>query len=304
MAKKVLGRGLGAFFPDYQEGQEGKKEESGSNPYLDAPQRVNMVAHLPVVNIRANPQQPRKDFDELKLQELAESIRQHGLIQPITVRQLTANRFELISGERRLRATIMAGIESIPAYIREADDEQSLTFALIENVQREELNPIEIALGYQRLIEECTLTQEQVAERVGKSRPNITNFLRLLQLPALIQSALKQGKISNGHARSLITVEDRRLQEQLLEKTIREDFSVRQLEDAVRRINQTKKDRNKLLSPKQQADIELKQLTERLTRQLSTKVDIKKKTKGGEIRIEYYSDDELERLLNLFEHLD
>jgi ParB family chromosome partitioning protein len=299
--KKVLGRGLGAYFGNVQEGQS--TPETVLPPVSAAVPTTapvtNVLMEIPVASIRANPFQPRKDFDDLKLQELSDSIRQHGLIQPITVRHIGERRYELISGERRLRASRMAGVEFIPAYVREVNDEQSLLFAIIENIQREELNAIEVALGYKRLIEECDLTQEQVADRVGKSRPAVANFLRLLQLPPQIQSALKQGKISNGHARSLITVEDPKLQEMLLRKCIEEDFSVRQLEDAVRILSTPKK--KAAPTPKQQYDIHVKALTDRLTRRFSTKVDIKKKAQGGEIRIAYYTDEDLDRLLTLFD---
>lgn len=300
MSKKVLGRGLGAFFPDIE-----KEEDSAEpkNPYVEPKERVNTILEIPVGSIRKNPHQPRAEFDEFKLQELSDSIRLHGLIQPITVRHIGENRYELISGERRLRASIMAGMQTIPAYIRVANDQQSLTYALIENVQREELNAIEIALGYQRLLEECELTQEQVAEQIGKSRPAVANFLRLLQLPDYIQLALKRGQISNGHARSLITVKDAKVQEKLLQKAIEEDFSVRQLEDLVRKYSEPQKEKRKLLGKKEQQDILMRELTNRLSRKLSTKVDIKKKTQGGEIRIEYYSEEELDRLLSLFDEV-
>jgi ParB family chromosome partitioning protein len=270
---------------------------------LSVPQkeRANMVLMIPVRSIRPNPNQPRKEFDEIRLQELADSIRQHGLIQPITVRYLGEERYELISGERRLRATKMAGIEVIPGYIREANDEESITFAIIENVQREQLNPIEVAMGYQRLIDECDLTQEDVGVRVGKNRTTVTNFLRLLTLPPLIQSALKMGRITTGHARALITIENERVQEQMLDKIIENDLSVRQVEDAVRALASKKSGKNKTLSKKEQKDIELMQLANSLRQRLSTKVSIRKKQQGGEIRIEYYSNEDLDRLIHLFE---
>jgi ParB family chromosome partitioning protein len=302
-AKKVLGRGLGAYFNNLPEGAaaqlDGVPLVAAAVPTESV--KTNFLMEIQVSSIRANPFQPRKEFDELKLQELADSIRQHGLIQPITVRHIGERRYELISGERRLRACRMAGLEVIPAYVREVNDEQSLLFAIIENIQREELNAIEIALGYKRLIEECNLTQEQVANKVGKSRSAVTNFLRLLQLPPAIQSALKQGKISNGHARSLIAVEDPKLQELLLRKTIEEDLSVRQLEDAVRLLNEPKRKKSPQYAAKQQYDIHLKSISDRLTRRFSTRVDIKKKAQGGEIRIAYYSDEDLDRILTLFD---
>lgn len=310
MAKrKALGRGLGAFFPDYEDenAQKQSKEERGedsTNPYVrEREDAVNIVLHVPVGSVRPNPNQPRKDFDELKLQELAGSIQQHGLIQPITVRRIGGDRYELVSGERRLRATKMAGIETIPAYVREVADNDSIAFALIENVQREELNPIEVALAYQQLIEECAFTQEQVATKVGKNRTTVTNMLRLLNLPAAIQAALKQRQISTGHARSLLSVEDESTQDKLLDKTIEEGWSVRQVEEAVRRLGKPSKKKKSPKQPVNEDEIHLNDISKRLRSKLSTKVQLKTKKKGGEIRIEYYSDEDLERLLSMFESL-
>ncbi|HKJ33465.1 MAG TPA: ParB/RepB/Spo0J family partition protein [Balneolales bacterium] len=306
MAKrKALGRGLGAFFPDMDQNEGQKKsgnEETGNNPYIESQEKVNVILNIPVTNIRPNPNQPRKEFDDFKLQELSDSIQMHGLIQPITVRYIGEDRYELVSGERRLRACKMAGMEAVPSFIREVNDENSLAFALIENVQREELNPIEIALGYQRLIDECDYTQEVVAKKVGKNRSTVANMLRLLNLPANIQKALRDAKITTGHARALITIEDSELQQKILQKTIEEDFSVRQIEDEVRKAtNRKKKSRRKQLSEKDQHDIELQEISKRLRSKFSTKVQIKKKNVGGEIRIEYYSDEDLDRLIQIFE---
>ena len=305
MAKrKALGRGLGAFFPDTDiDGDSADAvSRSISAPVSNEPaDMVNTVIEVPVGNIRPNPHQPRKHFDEIRLQELSASIRQHGLIQPITVRHLGSHRFELISGERRWRATMMAGIDRIPAYVREVNDNDSIALALIENLQREELNPIEVGQGYQRLIDECEYTQEQVATRIGKNRSTVTNTLRLLNLPAVVQAALRDGKISMGHARALVSVEDADAQEKLLLKAIEEDYSVRQIEEAVRHLAGASRKKRKTLSPKDQLDIEFQEISNRLRKKLSTKVQIRRKGDGGEIRIEYYSADELERLIS---HLD
>lgn len=302
MAKKVLGRGLGAFFPDYDDSEDDSRSDTGGSIDRERVlQRVNVIKQLPVSDIRPNPYQPREDFDEIKLQELSESIRMHGLIQPVTVRAIGSDRYELISGERRLRSTKMAGIKYIPAYVREVDDDELIAFALIENVQREQLNPIEIALGYRRLIEECNYTQDQVAKKLGKNRSTITNMLRLLNLRPTIQHALKTSAISTGHARSLISVEDAKVQDRLLNKAIQEDWSVRQIEDAVRKLAERKNTRNKLLREKDQKDLHLMEISSRLRNKFSTRVQIKKKNKGGEIRLEYYSDDDLERIISLLE---
>lgn len=305
-SKKVLGRGLGAFFPEYEE--EGKKEKpapkkakEGVEKNLSTPEeRVNIVLNVPVDHIRANPHQPRKEFDEERLDELSDSIKKHGLIQPITVRYIGEKRFELISGERRLRAAKLGGLVEIPAYIREADDEQSMAFALIENIQREELNPLEVALGYKRLLEEFSHTQAEVAEKVGKNRTTVTNMLRLLSLPDFIQAALVANKITTGHARALITVEDVSVQEKLLSKIIRQGWSVRQVEDAVRDIHTPQK-KKKTIKPTN--DPFYDEISARLRRTFSTKVKIKPKTKGGEINIEYYSEEDLERILAIFDSI-
>ena len=197
----------------------------------------------------------------------------------------------------------MAGIDTIPAYIREVNDEDVIAMALVENVQREQLNPIEIALGYQRLIEECELTQEVVAQRVGKNRTTVTNMLRLLNLPPFIQSALQKNQISIGHARALITIENLRYQEQILNKIIENDWSVRQVEQAVKQASLKGKNSTKVLSKKDQKDLELLQLSNQLKNKLSTKVQIRRKALGGEIKIEYYSDEELDRLLGIFDSM-
>jgi len=302
MSKKVLGRGLGAYFSEVNQ-QEPQLAVPEIFEKMDVHEKVNVILHVPVGHIRANPFQPRVDFDELKLHELADSLRTHGLIQPITVRYIGEDRYELISGERRLRASRMAGIETIPAYIRDVNDEDVIAMALVENVQREQLNPIETALGYKRLMEECSLTQEEVASRVGKNRTTITNMMRLLNLPAFIQSALKQNRISIGHARALITVENERLQQQFLEKIIEFDWSVRQIEEAVKQAGTRGKKKLVPLSKKDQKELELIQVSNVLRNKLSTKVNIKRKAQGGEIKIEYYSDEELDRLLSLFDTL-
>lgn len=306
--KKVLGRGLGAFFPEYQdekgEEQEGKKSSPIEKTIVEPEDRVNIVLFVPVDHIRKNPHQPRKNFNEEKLEELGASIKKHGLIQPITVRYIGEKRFELISGERRLRAAKLVGLKEIPAFIREADDEQSMAFALIENIQREELNPLEVALGYKRLLEEFDYTQAEVAERVGKNRSTVTNMLRLLNLPDFIQFALKENQISMGHARALITIEDEDVQQKILKKVIGQGLSVRQIEDEVRKLSSPSKSRSKSGSTATANDPFYNEISTRLRDTFSTKVNIKPKKKGGEIRIEYYSDDDLERILGIFESMD
>ena len=307
MSKKVLGRGLGAFFPEYDEGKEGKEDAAKTKTAvpIEPAERVNVVLDIPVQHIRPNPHQPRTEFKEEALEELASSIRKHGLIQPITVRYLGEKRFELISGERRLRASKLAGIDEIPAYIREADDEQVIAFALVENIQREQLNPLEISMGYQRLIDECGYTQGEVAERVGKNRTTVTNMLRLLQLPDFIQAALRDERISTGHARALINLKNEEDQRKLLKKILSKSLSVRQTEDLVKSFEKKNEQAGSSKSIKKPSDPFLNEISKRLRSTLSTKVDVKPKGngKGGEIRIEYYSNDDLERLMQIFDEM-
>ena len=306
-SKKVLGRGLGAFFPDYDdEGEEASKSSQAqqqASVVTDPEERVNIVLQIPVQNIRPNPHQPRKEFKEDALDELASSIKEHGLIQPITVRYIGEKRFELISGERRLRASKLAGLEEIPAYIREVNDEDIISFALIENIQREDLNPIEVAMGYQRLVDEVGYTQSEVADKVGKNRSTVANMLRLLNLPAFIQAALRDEQLSMGHARALITIENSDDQKKIFKKAVKEGYSVRQIEKAVRSLGEEPKKPDNA-SKKNENQAIYNEISKRLRRKLSTKVNIKSKKNGGEIRIEYYSDDELDRLLELFESID
>lgn len=305
MTKKVLGRGLGAFFPEYNkdageiEGKSSTQKTKTAVP-IEPVEKVNVVLNIPVDHIRANPHQPRKDFKENALEELADSIKKHGLIQPITVRYLGEKRFELISGERRLRASKLAGLDEIPSYIREVNDEQMIAFALIENIQREQLNPLEVAMGYQRLMEECSYTQGEVAERVGKNRSTVTNMMRLLQLPDFIQAALRDENISTGHARSLINVEQVADQKALLNKILKKSLSVRQTEELVRSLDK-KNEQKKSKKKEKQTSPFLNTIEKRLRSNLSTKVNIKQKGDGGEIRIEYYSNDDLDRLLQIID---
>lgn len=309
-SKKVLGRGLGAFFPEYDEGEgqaEGKQsqqkgEDGEQSPYVEPKKRVNIVLHVPVDNIRPNPHQPRKEFNEDRLRELADSIDAHGLIQPITVRYIGEKRFELISGERRLRASKLAGIDEIPAYIREVNDDDIISYALIENIQREDLNPIEVAMGYQRLVEEAGYTQAEVAERVGKNRSTVTNMLRLLNLPAFIQAGLRDQKIAMGHARALLSVDDEEDQKEIYNKIVDKGYSVRKTEKVIRALNEDQKKKSSSSDDNKQSAF-LKEISNRLRSTLSTKVNIKSKKDGGEIRIEYYSDEELDRLLELFDSI-
>lgn len=256
------------------------------------------VAEIDIEKIEANPFQPRVGFDDMALRELAASIQKQGVIQPVTIRKLGYDKYQLISGERRLRASKMAGLTSIPVYIRVANDEQMLEMALIENIHRENLNAIEVAISYQRLIDECNLTQEQLSEQIGKSRTTITNFLRLLKLPPEVQIAVRDGHISMGHARALINLESDEKQLVILQKTIEEELNVRQVEALVRAINNPQTPSKK--STAQVVPAVYKQQTKTLSEKLNAKVDLKRAANGkGSLVIAFENDGEFDRIIAL-----
>ncbi len=287
--KSVLGKGLGALIsPVNNEVTE------------NAIETVNAIHEIPLEWIEPNPYQPRVDFDQDALQELAESIKIQGIIQPITLRKLSDKEYQIISGERRFRASKIAGLTSIPAYIRSANDEQMIEMAIIENVQREDLNAIEIALGYKRLMEECRLTLEQVGEKIGKKRATINNYVRLLKLPPEIQVAIRENKISMGHARTIITIDNPIVQLSVFKQIIDKDLSVRQVEKLVQELSQSKVQQKKNPSSTSPLELHLKDLEIKLSKKFSNKVNIQHKEDGkGEIRIPYYSQEDLDRLLEL-----
>jgi len=314
--KAVLGRGLSALLPadsDLMSSTESGKSDLPLSRLYQLEDRIRLagrIAEIEMELIRPNPYQTRKEIDEEKLEELAESIRQLGIIQPITVRSLGNGRYELITGERRWRAAHLAELERIPAYIREADSESMLEMALVENVQREELNPIDIAHGYLRLIEECNLTQEQVATKIGKNRVTVANMLRLLKLPPVIQASLRDGSISIGHARALINIESEEVQLKLFREIEKKALSVRQIEKRVRVVRQRETEseiepkKAMALSTTEETDVDALQINEyvaQLRSVLGTQIFIKHKPpKGGKIEISYYSDEDLERLMEFF----
>lgn len=297
--KKALGKGLSAILssPDTD---ITSKDISGN--YV-----VGAVAEIELEKIEANPFQPRDKFDEESLNELAESIASQGIIQPITVRKLGYEKYQLISGERRYKAARIVGLERIPCYIRVANDEQMLEMALVENIHRENLNSMEIAISYQRLIEECELTHEKLSERLGKNRSTITNFLRLLKLPVEVQIAVRDEKISMGHARALINVENEEQVLDILKSITEEELSVRQVEDLVKYYreetkagkeekNNNKKDTRKKKGLPEEYELLKKDLTEKF----ETKVDLKINNKGkGQIVIPFLSEDELQRIMEI-----
>ena len=291
--KGGLGRGLNALI-------EGSYDKKVDPQILH---EVNTIAEIRLSQIETNPFQPRTFFDQTALEELAESIKVQGIIQPITVRQLDVNTFQLISGERRFQASKLAGLETIPAYIRKADDQQMLEMALIENIQREQLNAIEIALSYQRLLTECNLKQEELGDRVGKKRTTVTNYLRLLKLPPDIQIGLRDNKISMGHARALINIDNIDLQLEVYKKTVDEELSVRKVEELVRNLAKPiKKEIDRADSPAEH-EAELKRVESRLSSHFGTKIFVKSSPAGkGEIKIPFVSTDELNRILELLNY--
>jgi ParB family transcriptional regulator, chromosome partitioning protein len=254
------------------------------------------VAEIELEKIEANPFQPRTDFDDMALRELAASVKSQGIIQPVTVRKLGFDKYQLISGERRLRASKLAGLTTIPVFIRVANDEQMLEMALIENIHRENLNAIEIAISYQRLIDECNLTQESLSEQVGKSRTTITNFLRLLKLPPEVQIALRDGHITMGHARALINFDNDEQQLLILQRIIEEELNVRQVEALVRNINNPEQKQKK---PKTNfVPAVYKQHSKELSEKLLTKVDVRRASNGkGALVINFDNDAEFERIV-------
>ena len=287
--KRGLGRGLDAIL---QSPETDITSSDISGNYV-----AGAVAELNIDFIEANPFQPRTDFDETALNELAESIKIQGVIQPVTVRKMGRDKYQLISGERRLRASKMAGLKTIPVFIRVANDEQMLEMALIENTHREGLNAIEIALSYQRLIEECNITQEQLSEKVGKDRSTVTNFLRLLKLPPEVQVALRDGFISMSQARAIINIEDKAKQLVILKEIIDKDLSVRQVEELVRSLN------TKNIKTKKQKDVLPEAFiftVDSLSKSLNTKVKINRNSKGkGSVTIDFKNDEDFERLIAL-----
>ncbi|MGL5681475.1 MAG: ParB/RepB/Spo0J family partition protein [Marinifilaceae bacterium] len=294
MAKKsVLGKGLGALISDA----------------IDEPvskvQSVASIQELHLDEIHPNPFQPRKEFDQEALAELAASIKSLGIVQPITVRSLPQGGYEIIAGERRYRASKLAGLETIPAYIRDTTSDSILELALVENIQREDLNAIEVAISYQRLLEECNLTQDALSERVGMKRATVANYIRLLKLPAQIQLALRDKKITMGHARALLAIENPEQQFIIFEQILKYDFSVRKVEELVRNgvSAPPAAEKERVKQPSLLAEYEA--LQQQLSKRFDTKIDLKRNDKGqGKIVIAFKSDNELERILGLFDKLD
>lgn len=286
MAKKesALGKGLGALLGDVAKVEQVREMVRG-------------ISEINITDVEVNPYQPRVHFDEEALSDLAESIKKHGIIQPITVREIEKNRYQIISGERRFRASKLAGLKTIPAYVRTTDDQNMLELALIENIQREDLDAIEVATSFNRLIEECDLTQDALGDRVGKKRATVTNYLRLLKLPAEIQLFIRDKKMSMGQARAILNIENKKKQISLAKKIVDEGWSVRQVEDAVRKISQekpaTKNKENDVVFLEKYYKV-----SESLGKYFNNNVNVKPNSKGGgKITITFSNEAEIDNLL-------
>lgn len=289
--KQALGRGLSALLKDPSNDIK-SVEDKGADKV------VGNIIELELDAIEINPFQPRSNFNEETLKELAKSIKELGVIQPITVRKLDFNKFQLISGERRLRASKLAGLETIPAYIRIANDNESLVMALVENIQRHDLDPIEVALSYQRLIDEINLTQEELSERVGKKRSTITNYLRLLKLDPIIQTGMRDGFISMGHGRALISIEDDEAQANIYHKVVTQNLSVRETEALVKKHQDSLKPQAAKQTSKSFEIAETEQKV--FTNFFGAKVDVKVAGNGkGKISIPFHSEEDFNRILKL-----
>lgn len=292
--KSALGRGLGALLENAKTDITTKATENAAV--------VGTIAMIPVKNIEANPFQPRTDFEETALQELVDSIKEHGIIQPVTVRKLGFDKYQLISGERRFRSSQIIGLKEIPAYVRIANDQAMLEMALVENIQRADLNPIEVALSYKRLIDECNITQEQLADKVSKQRSTVTNFLRLLKLPAELQLGLKDKLITMGHARALINIEDKDLQLALFAKAVEENLSVRDIEELAKYGKVHTKVKVKTKQPQAPLSLSDKKINEKLTAIFNKSVAFKRNNTGkGTISLSFSNDTELEHILSFFD---
>jgi ParB family chromosome partitioning protein len=290
--KPALGRGLSALLENAK--TDITTKQTGENSPV-----VNSISQIQIKHIEANPFNPRSNFEETALLELSESIKQHGIIQPLTVRKLGYDKYQLISGERRFRASQIAGLLEVPAYIRVADDQAMLEMALVENIQREDLDPIEVSLSYKRLIDECNLTQEQLSEKVGKQRSTVTNFLRLLKLPAPIQKALRDREITMGHAKALINIDSEDRQLAIFALALEQDLSVRQIEELARgeKIKITPKV-SRIEKPLATED---KILTKQLDKIFDKSYHFTRNSKGGgSLNLKFNNDEELQTILSYF----
>jgi ParB family chromosome partitioning protein len=289
--KNALGRGLGALIDGVEKEALEKKVEANLDISVDS--------------IEANPFQPRTTFDQQALEELSISIKKLGIVQPLTVREAGNGKYQLIAGERRLRAARLAGLTHVPAYIRTADDQAMLELALVENIQREDLDSVEVAISFQRLIEECRLTQEQLSDRVGKQRSTVANYLRLLKLPAEIQLGIRNKQLMMGHARTLVNIEDSKKQIKVYYQIIDGELSVRQAEELVRQLQSEKVKDPVKVDKKKKLNNDFTQLSDHLNKIFSTKVNFKINEKGkGKIVIQFETPEEMEHILGVFDRLN
>jgi len=294
--RNALGRGLSALLNDNENIYQSKTSVSNQGE-VPSP---GSISDIQLTEIETNPFQPRTDFDEQALAELADSIKLQGLIQPITVRRLSQHSYQLISGERRFRASKLAGLTHIPAYVRSANDQQMLEMALIENIQRENLNAMEVALSFQRMIEECHLKQEELGDRVSKNRSTVTNYLRLLRLPPVIQAAIRDEQISMGHAKALLSVEDPAKQIFYYQHIIKQGLSVRMTEELVRNAHHA--DAHKQAKRPEPVSFQVQKIQDDLASKFSTRVKLKVDSRGkGTIEIPFLSQDDLGRILEIME---
>jgi len=298
--RKALGKGLSALLNDTDNVIHNKTTDSTPAQSVKEYTSLGSVNEIKLSEIEVNPFQPRTDFDEEALAELADSIKKQGLIQPITVRRVNAHSYQLISGERRFRASKIAGLTTVPVYIRTANDQQMLEMALIENIQRENLNAIEVALSFQRMIEECNLKQEELGDRVSKNRSTVTNYLRLLKLPPVIQASIRDGELSMGHAKALISVTDPGKQLYLHKHIIQQGLSVRKVEEMVRDLQKAQpKKEGKQPEP---ISFQLQKIQDDLASKFSTRVKLKVNSQGnGTIEIPFLSEDDLGRILEMLD---
>lgn len=295
--KETLGKGIRSLL---QSIDSDLKTTSGTLK-TDVVEAATNILRIPVNHIQPNPKNPRRDFNEAALQELASSLKQFDLVQPITVSKLSDGKYQLVAGERRLRAAKIAGIKDVPAYVRQSNDRELLELALLENLQREDLNAIEIGLSYKRMMDELNYTQEQVAERMGKERSTVTNYIRLLKLPPDIQVAVRSGELSMGHARALINIDTVDKQLYLFSEIKNKQLSVRQTEELVRKLYRTNGSAVKS-SSKTNINEAYKRIEDNLATYFSTKVTLKHNSNGkGNITIEYYSQEELNKILELMQ---
>jgi ParB family chromosome partitioning protein len=296
--RRALGKGLSALLNDSEDVLPYKRNiTTTAQSEVQGPGSVNEIK---LDEIEVNPFQPRTDFDQVALGELADSIKLQGLIQPITVRKMSAHSYQLISGERRLRASKIAGLKSIPAYVRTANDQQMLEMALIENIQRENLNAIEVAISFQRMLDECSLKQEELGDRVSKNRSTVNNYLRLLKLPPAIQAAIRDGGLSMGHARALITIDDSAQQLYIFKQIIQQGLSVRKVEEIVRELQRSKvKKEGKQPEP---MPFQVQKIQDDLASKFSSKVRLKLNAQGnGSIEIPFLSEEDLNRILEMLD---